>query len=39
MNMAIMSLDRQQGQEIDLGADGLRRDAEMPAEIHKLIAS
>lgn len=27
------------GQEIDLGADGLRRDAEKQAEIHKLIAS
>jgi Protein of unknown function (DUF2442) len=27
------------GQEIDLGADGLRRDAEKQAELHKLIAS
>ena len=27
------------GQEIDLGADSLRRDAEKQAEIHKLIAS
>jgi hypothetical protein len=27
------------GQEIDLGADGLRRDAEKQAEIHKVIAS
>ena len=25
--------------EIDLGADGLRRDAEKQAELHKLIAS
>jgi Protein of unknown function (DUF2442) len=27
------------GREIDLGADGLRRDAEKQAELHKLIAS
>jgi hypothetical protein len=27
------------GREIDLGADGLRRDAEKQAEVHKLIAS
>jgi uncharacterized protein DUF2442 len=27
------------GCEIDLGADGLRRDAEKQAELHKLIAS
>ena len=27
------------GQEIDFGADGLRRDAEKQAELHKLIAS
>jgi hypothetical protein len=27
------------GYEIDLGADGLRRDAEKQAELHKLIAS
>ena len=27
------------GHEIDLGADGLRRDAEKQAELHKLIAS
>ena len=27
------------GQEIDLGADSLRRDAEKQAELHKLIAS
>jgi hypothetical protein len=25
--------------EIDLGADGLRRDAEKQAELHKLMAS
>jgi hypothetical protein len=28
-----------EGQEIDLGADGLRRDAEKQAELHRLIAS
>jgi len=27
------------GQQIDLGADSLRRDAEKQAELHKLIAS
>jgi hypothetical protein len=27
------------GRKIDLGADGLRRDAEKQAELHKLIAS
>ena len=27
------------GQEIDLGADGLRRDAERQEEVHKLMAS
>jgi Protein of unknown function (DUF2442) len=27
------------GREIDLGADGLRRDTEKQAELHKLIAS
>ena len=27
------------GQEIDFGADSLRRDAEKQAELHKLIAS
>jgi hypothetical protein len=27
------------GQEIDLGADSLRRDAEKQAELHRLIAS
>jgi len=27
------------GNEIDLGADGLRRDTEKQAELHKLIAS
>jgi hypothetical protein len=27
------------GREIDLGADGLRRDAEKQAELHKLIAN
>jgi hypothetical protein len=27
------------GEEIDLGADSLRRDAEKQAELHKLIAS
>jgi hypothetical protein len=27
------------GRQIDLGADGLRRDAEKQAELHKLIAS
>jgi hypothetical protein len=27
------------GREIDLGADGLQRDAEKQAELHKLIAS
>ena len=27
------------GQDIDFGADGLRRDAEKQAEIHKLMAS
>ena len=27
------------GSEIDLGADGLRRDAEKQAELHKLMAS
>jgi hypothetical protein len=27
------------GREIDLGADGLRRDAEKHAELHKLIAN
>ena len=27
------------GREIDFGADGLRRDAEKQAELHKLIAS
>jgi len=27
------------GEEIDLGADSLRRDAEKQAEIHRLIAS
>jgi hypothetical protein len=27
------------GREIDLGADGLRRDAEKQAELHKLMAS
>jgi hypothetical protein len=27
------------GREIDLGADGLRRDAEKEAELHQLIAS
>jgi hypothetical protein len=27
------------GRELDLGADGLRRDAEKQAELHKLIAS
>lgn len=29
----------EQGHEIDLGADGLRRDAEKQAELHKLMAS
>ncbi len=27
------------GREIDLGADGLRREAEKQAELHKLVAS
>jgi hypothetical protein len=38
-DLAASSFHDDKGREIDLGADGLRRDAEKQAELHKLTAS